>query len=338
MYRQLTTPERYQIAYLSSRQKNYSEIARELGRHRSTIKREVDRNSLELYDKCCHYDAVPAVSITRERRKEGCANRFRIKGELKMYLEEKLENGWSPDLIAGVLHQVYGRSVVHRSSIYRFIANDKEQVDGQRYYTKLPRFGKRRRGSKRCTPLKPRGERRSLRERSKGCNARREVGHFERDLMEGLRGKKAVLVIADRKSRKIWLSLVYRKSKSVQRSTEAFAKSQSIRIKSITNDNGHEFYPISISKSEEKLKAKIFYCDPGSPWQRGTVENVIGLLRNHFPKRTDFTNLSKYKLKKVEDLLNNRPRKILNYKTPSEIYFSQTVGKRKPLPHVLHFE
>lgn len=327
-YHQLTTKQRYQIAYLISRRKSYAEIAREIGCHRSTVKREIDRNSLKLYDGSMEYDAVPAQSIARERRKESCEIRFKLRGSLQDYFKEKLDEGWSPDLIAGCLRVSRGKKVIHRSSIYRFIANDKERIDGNGYYKKLPRYGKRRRGAPKPRTGEPRGKRRSIRERTKECELRRKIGHVERDLMEGLRGKKAVLVIADRKSRKIYLNFVQRNSKSVQRSTHQFIKSQPIKIKSVTNDNGYEFYPGSIRECEKKLNTKIFYCDPGAPWQRGTVENSIGILRNYFPKRTDFNSISRYKLKKVEHLINSRPRKILNYKTPSEIYFSKGLRKR----------
>lgn len=322
-YHQLTEKERYQIEYLISRGKNYSEIAVELGRHRSTIKREINRNSLELHDGNVVYDAVPAHGIARDRRKESCENRFKLKGEVRDYFEEKIALRWSPDIIAGRLEIERGKKLIHRSSIYRFIENDRLDDLGKCYFTKLPRFGKRRRGLKRKSSERPRGKRRSIRERTKSCESRRQLGHFERDLMEGLRGKKAVLVFADRKSRKISLSLVHRNSRSVQQSSRSFVNKQCIKVKSITNDNGYEFKPRSITAVEKKLKTKLFYCDPGSPWQRGTVENAIGILRNYFPKRTDFTNLSVRKLKKVENLINDRPRKILKYKTPSEIYFSQ---------------
>jgi IS30 family transposase len=295
-----------------------------LGRHRSTIKREINRNSLGLYDGTLNYDAVPAQSIAQERRKEGCEGRFKVKDNILDFFEEKIAIGWSPDVIAGRLNMESGKKVIHRSSIYRFIENDRMQFPSKRYFEQLPRFGKRRRGSARRSPGTSRGKRRSIRERTKGCETRRQIGHFERDLMEGLRGKSAVLVFADRKSRKISLSLVHRNSASVQKSSLSFVKRQREKVRSITNDNGFEFKPTSITRAEKKLRTKFYYCDPGCPWQRGTVENVIGILRHYFPKRTDFTNLSKYKLKKVENLLNNRPRKILKYKTPSEIYFSQS--------------
>jgi IS30 family transposase len=107
--------------------------------------------------------------------------------------------GWSPDLIAGRLGLEKGRRLIHRSSICRFIANDQEQLAGKVYYTKLPRFGQRRKGAPRNRTLKSKGKRRSICERTKYCELRRKIGHIERDLIKGLKGKKAVLVIADRK-------------------------------------------------------------------------------------------------------------------------------------------
>lgn len=165
------------------------------------------------------------------------------------------------------------------------------------------------------------GERRSIRERPVECDSRENIGHLERDLMEGRRGKKAVLVIADRKARKVWLRFVNRKSQVVHKATRSALRNQ--KIKSLTNDNGHEFLPRDIKKAEDDLKTKIFYSDPHSPWQRGTVENSIGLLRQYLPKRKDMSDVTPSKLKKIEYLLNHRPRKILNFRTPSEIYLQE---------------
>lgn len=319
-YCQLTERERYQIEFLLARGKRPAAIAKEIKRHRSTIIREIKRNSLETICGSC-YDATPAHGLAKDRRREACEARYKLKGRVRKYFESRLKRRWSPEQIAGRLNLEQGEKLISKSSIYRAIAKDREDYLGQRYYQKLRRFKvKRNRRSVRPS-YESRGCRRSIRERSEECDSRQVVGHVERDLMEGVRGKKAVLVVADRKTRRVRLALVMRNAASVQNAMQRIVKHES--LKSITNDNGWEFKPASIPIAEKKLRTKIYYCDPRSPWQRGTVENAIGLLRQYFPKRSDFTNLSQRKLKRVEDLLNDRPRKILNFKTPSEIYFEQ---------------
>lgn len=318
-YRQLTSKERYQIEFLIARGKSRAEIARELNRHRSTITRELRRNSLETAFEGIVYDAVPADGLAKDRRTEACEQRYKVKGKTLEYFEEKIFSGWSPEQIAGRLNIESDAPVVSRSSVYRFIEKDREDMFSKNYCRHLRFFRKKRRKQKRGS-LVPRGDRRSIRERPAACEARMELGHLERDMMEGVRGKKAVLVIADRKSRRVWLRLADRNSSSVHRATLTRLKGEN--FKTITNDNGYEFLPKSLRKVEGELGAPIYFSDPHSPWQRGTVENCIGLLRQYFPKRKDLTDVTSRELRKVENLLNNRPRKILNFKTPAEMYFA----------------
>jgi IS30 family transposase len=323
-YHQLTERERYQIEFMLQRGRTKAEIAKELKRHRSTIYREIARHSLELLNEGIVYDAIPAQGMAEASRREACEARYKVRGELKEYFEQKLEYQWSPEQIAGRYNLQCGQKVIGKSSIYRFIAKDYADCFGEGYFTKLRFYNPKRRKKVRYA-RKPRGERRSIRERSTTCEERKECGHFERDLMEGVRGKKAVLVIADRKSRKVFLRMVNRASSVVHAATITSLAQETKR--SVTNDNGYEFVPRDLFEAEATLGSKIYYCDPHSPWQRGTVENTIGLLRQYLPKRKDLSRVTPRKLKEIEDLLNNRPRKILNFKTPSEMYFEETKEK-----------
>ena len=332
-YHQLTHGQRYQIARLNSLGKSKAMIAELVGVDRSTIFREVKRNSFEIIDlgargRKMDYDAVSADGLARDRRKEACEVRFKVRGRVRAYVIEKLKLRWSPEQIAGraKLDGIYDLSC---SSIYRFIELDRQDMRGENLYSLLRRFSRRRRRLRKKKVCRTRkgAPKKSIRERPKEADLRQELGHFERDLMEGPRkAGRAVLVVADRKSRYLFLRFVQKDGKVVQRSTARLLKSPKAKKckKSITQDNGSEFIPAISKQSEEELGVPVYFCDPCSPWQRGTVENSIGLLRQYLPKKHDFSKMNRQKLSRIEAQLNSRPRKILNYRTPSEIFFAST--------------
>ena len=331
-YHQLTEAQRYQIARLNSLGKSKSDISVFVGVHRSTIYREIARNSFKiLFEPGPVYDAIPANEISRCRRLEACEKRGKVHGSAKSYIVKKLRCKWSPEQIAGRA-KLKGFHALSYSSIYRFIERDRNDFCGNDYHTLLRRHCNRRRRKRKTRVCHGRkgAPKKSIRERPKESDLRRELGHFERDLMEGPRGKGAVLVVVDRKSRRLALRLVDKDGAHVQKVTSNILKSKGLKLcaKTITNDNGSEFIPAISSKSEEQFGIPVYFCDPCSPWQRGTVENSIGLLRQYLPKKYDFSKMSAQKLRRIEDQLNNRPRKILNFKTPSEIFFADTNGKK----------
>jgi transposase, IS30 family len=323
-YHQLTDHQRYQIDRMIALRKRVSEIAEFVGVHRSTIYREIERNGLEVYgsDKAI-YEAIPAIGLTRDRRVEGCLARYKVMGKLRTHVLEKLKRGWSPEQIAGRA-KIEGTFRVSYSSIYRYIEKELRELDGERLNVHLRRHTskRRRRPKKRVCHGRKGAPKKSIRERPESADLRSEVGHFERDLMEGVRKKqRAVLVVTDRKSRHVTLRFVEKDGAKVQKLTAKILRQKKIRSikKSVTNDNGSEFIQ-SISKSaENEFGVPVYFCDPCSPWQRGTVENTIGLLRQYIPKKYDFSKMNPQELKKIENRLNNRPRKVLNYRTPSEI-------------------
>jgi len=228
-YRQLTQRERYQIEFLLALGKSKADIAKELNRHRSTIFREIKRNSLEVFDGGPEYDPGPAHLIAKERRVEVCERRYKVKGPIKDYFVEKLARDWSPEQIAGRYNLENGRQVISRSSIYRFVEKNKSEMFSEGFFKKLRFYTPKRRKKVRRQDPRPGGTKRSVRERPIQCDERAECGHFERDLMEGKRGRKAVLVVVDRKSRKVFLRFVKRKSDVVQKSTMEALQSEKIR-------------------------------------------------------------------------------------------------------------
>lgn len=311
-YRQLTLEQRYQIHALRTTGKCNAEIARELGVHRSTIGREITRNRISASQP--QYKPSFAQKLVQKRRRDAGKGRLRIVGELEKIIEQKLRLAWSPQQISGRLKHELAVSISHES-IYRHLIRDMRNGGTLRYYLRLYRTRRRRyTGYKRFIY---RAKRKFIELRPDAANERSEVGHWERDLVIGARGKAALLTITDRHSRFTIVRKVRAGSADeVGRTTFKALKKHSCH--SITNDNGREFS--DHNELEVKLKTNIYFCNPYSSWERGTVENMNGLIRQYFPKGTDFTSTSRDTLERLENSLNHRPRKTLDYLTPHEVF------------------
>ena len=319
-YEQLSLEERYQIQALVKLRKAPAEIAVELGRHRSTVYRELKRNSDP--GATFPYLAMRATKTARRRRIEKGAEQRKIQGDLQILVEKKLELSWSPEQIAGRLRAEQNIRLC-AETIYQHILRDSKIRGALRYCLRGGGYTHHR-FKKSKMAARTRERKNWIDERPAGANNRTEFGHWERDCIVGARGSSVLLTIVDRKSR---YTLVKRVAKlNVDRVSEATV--EALRpladvTKTITNDNGIEF------QRDESLQTRmgvpIYFCDPASPWQRGTVENMNGLIRQYFPKRTDFDTLPDWAAAAVEDTLNFRPRKTLGYRTPYEVLFNKRV-------------
>ena len=161
-----------------------------------------------------------------------------------------------------------------------------------------------------------------IEERPEEANERKEFGHFEADTIVSRKSLSALLVIADRASRKIKIKKLARKTAELTSSSIIFALKiyNIIQLMTITYDNGSEF--CWHEKVNEELNMKSFFCNPYSSWEKGTVENINGLIRRFFPKGTDFDTITDEQIQYVEDWINNRPMKVLGYKSPNEKYWN----------------
>ena len=233
---------------------------------------------------------------------------------IMMKIVERLEVKWSPEQIYNRL-RMEGEDVVSTETIYKFILEDRK--NGGELWKNLRRSGRHRK--KRFPSEDRRGKiknTRSISKRSKKANKRQKLGHWERDLMIGKNHESAVLAIVDRKSRfNKFRKLNGKHAKKVTRETIIALKD--LPKKSMTNDCGKEFSDHQIY--EKKTKVKVYFCDPYSSYQRGTNENRIGILRQYLPKKSDLTNVSNKQLERIEFEINNRPMKILDWKTPYEV-------------------
>lgn len=332
-YRRLTRADRCHIERSLSRGKRVSRIADELGMHRSNIYREIKRGTIRKGvtggKKKGEYSSREAqrraISTYKDSRLSFEYRGSKIKGWVEDQIILKLNERWSPEQISNRIRIEKGISI-STEAIYKYILSIQKR--GGELHKLLRHYGRRPKRAKRRSRYweLQKQRRRSVDVRPQGANKRRTVGHLERDLMLGKRNTGAVLTIVDRKSRMTHLKkLESTECEETNNKTHEKIKSSKIPCKSVTNDNGHEFG--RFWELEKKLKAKVFFTHALCPWERGTVENTIGLVRQFIPKGCDLSTVSDEYLIAVEKLLNSRPRKSLNYRTPNEF----TTGKRKQL-------
>jgi IS30 family transposase len=332
-YQQLTLDERYQISSLRGQNVSPADIAKRLGRHRSTVTRELKRNVIERTqgELIRYYNPIEAQRTADKRRVAKGITSRKIQGELMEIVESKLRQAWSPEQISGRLREELPHKAVSHETIYQHVIRDAREKRGALRY--CLRFGgykhHRLRESKHAEMTRSR--KRRLADRPKAANERKEVGHWERDCVLGS-GETALLTLVERKTR---YSRIRRVSKldveHVSKATiEALAQLAPL-TRSLTNDNGQEFG--RAHQLEAAMKIPIYFCRPSSPWQRGSIENLNGLVRQFVPKRTDIDTLPEWAAKSLEDTLNHRPRKTLGFRTPHEVLFGDRMKLMSPSVH-----
>lgn len=319
-YKQLSCEEREKIAILRAKGKTVRQIAKAIGRNPGTISRELKRNKPPKYN---GYMAL-AAHKRAVRRKRLAAQRPLLKNkQIKMYVIKKLKTGWSPELIAGRLTKDLPEHSVSHEAIYQFIYDFKTRTK----YNLIPclaRSHKRRR----CRTHSHRHKnihipcRVSIKERPKGIQSRRQPGHWEADTIISRKSKPALAIALERKSRLIRLAKL--RAKTSRNFKNALTRRLSryprhMRL-SITFDNGCE--NVEHQSINKTLGTRSYFCEPYHSWEKGSIENAISLIRRFFPKKTDFDIISKEQIKRVENLLNSRPKKCLKFKTPAEIFSS----------------
>lgn len=308
----LTDLERDHIAVLINRGVGVREIGRRLGREHSTVLREVKRNRFGSY-----YVAIHAQYLAEER-KSIAGRRHPLKdSSTYSYVLEKLVEGWSPEQIAGRLQQEQGKRILCHETIYRFVYEKKNR--NQRLWEYLPRKQKKRRRYHGRRVQRSRiPDRVSIHLRPKEVNNRLELGHWEGDTVEGKGHREGIHTEVERVSRYIMAHKVVTitSSETISVQQEMFKQVPDYLRKTTTLDNGRENH---LHKRLEELGMKTYFADPYSSWQRGTNEYHNGLLRRYLPKKTSFIKLTQEELDDIVAEINNRPRKVLQYKTPLEI-------------------
>ena len=312
-YRQLTSEERYMLAALRRQGYNQSQIARALGRHRSTVCRELRRNSTRADGR---YRASTAQERTNGRRSRSRRNSQFTAADFAL-VDGLLCRQWSPEQVAGHLARSGLLSISHET-IYRHVWRDKK--GGGLLYTHLRGARKRRR--KRYGAYDSRGRlagKRMISERPAEVEAREGVGHWEADTVAGAGSKDCVLTLVERKTGLVLVGkLADRTAGALSRRAVGLIRSSGARFETVTADNGTEFH--DYGRIEVRTGAVFYFARPYHSWERGSNENANGLLRQYLPKGTSMAALSQPRCNVIARKLNTRPRKRLGFRTPLECY------------------
>ena len=310
-YCQLTSEERYILAAFRRQGLNQSQIARALGRHRSTVCREVRRNSTRSDG---HYRPFTAQERTNGRRSR---RNQRFSARDFALIDELLCRQWSPEQVAGHLARSGQLSISHET-IYRHVWRDKKQ--GGLLYTHLRGARKQRR--KRYRSYDSRGRlagKRPIAERPAQVETRRHPGHWEIDTVMGTGSKDCIVSLVERKTGLLLIGkLEDRTTASLNRRVIQLIKRHGGAFQTITADNGTEFH--GYEGIEERTKALFYFARPYHSWERGSNENANGLIRQYLPKGTSVAALSQQLCNSIARKLNMRPRKRHGFKTPLECY------------------
>jgi len=309
-YRRVTDEDRLLIKAHLSDGLSFSDIGSKLGFDRSTISREVGRNSGRrgYRSKQAGRKAAKRQLYRQEPRK--------MVPETVRSIEKLLLRKWSPEQISNRMREE-GHFSVSDETIYQHIYADTNS--GGDLWRQLRRS--RRRRKRRFPSEDRRGQIKDIRpisKRGRKANKRKKRGDWERDCMLGKNKKNAVIAMVDRKSRYNRFSKIKRKvAKKVTDRTISMLKN--LPCRSITNDRGKEF--ADHKRLSKKLGVDVFFCEAYSSFQRGTNENRIGILRQYIPKGSDISKLHWKQLRKMENEINHRPMKILDWRTPHEVMF-----------------
>lgn len=311
-YLQLAREQRYQIYALKKAGHNQSHIAVFIGCHKSTISRELRRNCGQK-----GYRPQQANEIAYDRQCD--AYRSRIAWQTWQEVERLLCQGWSPEQIAGRL-KLENQPTVSHECIYLYIYADKRR--GGTLYRHLRSQKKQR---KRYSGYIRRGQipnRTSIDKRPKIVARKGRFGDWEADTIVGARHKGGILSVVERKSKLTRLHKLASKGAEELRDTSVeLLRPLAAKVHTITVDNGKEF--CEHKQIAAALQARIYFAHPYASWERGLNENTNGLVRQYFPKKYDFARITNSDVERVEELLNNRPRKTLGYRTPNEVFFKQ---------------
>lgn len=316
-YRRVTLEDRIQMKSYLDAGLNQSAIADKLNFHKSTVSRELKRNS---GSRGYRYKQAQRLS---DERQEWRSRPRKLTYDMGNRIKKLLKGKWSPEQISGRLKHE-GQPSISYESIYQYVYADYQS--GGTLFTHL-RFSHRQRKPR--FPRKNKDRRGiirnaiSIENRPVAANNRSRLGHWERDTMFGKDRRNSMLLLVDRKARYVKLGKLSRRT-----AKQTLAKTKQLLsglpTKSMTNDRGQEFSDHEQLSSD--LGLPVFFCHPYTSSERGTAENRIGVIRQYLPKGSDLKWLKHKTLRIIENQLNNRPMKCLDWRTPYEVMFGETVA------------
>jgi transposase, IS30 family len=301
-YKQLTYEQRYLIYAVLKMGFSQSRIAELVGVHKSTISRELKRNTGKR-----SYRYKQAQRKAQQRQNKA---RRRISKAEWQIIDEKLKTEWSPEQVSSWVKRCHGIMVSHEW-IYVHIWEDKKKGGKLYKHLRHPKKYRKHPGTGDKRGIIP--NRKSIEERPEAVDKRERIGDWEADTIIGRGHQGAVVTLVERKSRFLRMGLVKRRTKDSIKETIINLLS-GLPVHTITFDNGKEF--AAHEEIADALNAKIYFAHPYASWERGTNENTNGLIRQYIPKGSNFMHLTKVDILFVENRLNSRPRKCIDFIQP----------------------
>jgi IS30 family transposase len=312
-YHQLSTEERYELAAMRRQHLGMAAIAEHLGRHRSTLYREVKRNQ-SVHDGS--YRPSHAVEKASGRQHRSRRN-WRYGPAAFVPIETLIRQEFSPEQIVG-RRTLEGQTVMSHETIYRWLWRDKRC--GGTLWRHLRGARKQRR--KRYGRYDSRGRlagKKLIEQRPAVVTGRGRIGDWEMDTVHG-RGNACVVTVVERKTGLVRIGPIQRATKELTLDrTVKLLWAERQRVKTITADNGTEFH--NYRELENILGTRVYFATPHHAWERGTNENTNGLIRQYLPKGANLSRLTQRQCSRIAEQLNNRPRLRLGFKTPNEAYY-----------------
>lgn len=313
-YTQLTPDERYTIASMRAVGRRPAEIARVLGRHRSTIGREIARNRC-AYDG--NYRVQKAQSRTNGRRRMTRQGKHHSPKQYRT-VEKLLAEKWSPEQISATLPSSFGFYMSYQT-IYEHVRRDTRNDGSLRLYLRQGKKILR----KKFNSVDYRGKlpgRRSIEERPYYVELRDEIGHWEIDTVMGKDEKDCIVTLVERVTKFTLIGKLKNRTKQeLNRRVIALIRQHAHLFKTITADNGTEFH--GYKKIEEATGVTFYFAHPYHSWERGLNENTNGLIRQYLPKGTNMATLTQWDCNRIARSLNTRPRKTLGFHTPEQRFY-----------------
>ena len=304
----LSKTERLEIEILRNKGYSMRKIAEVLERSPNTISYEIKKNSVDN-----EYKAIKANKKAHlvKRMSKFQWTKINKNKKLRKYIVKKLKQGWNPDEIAGRMKAEKKDFYASKTAIYDWLRTNR----GQRYciYLHSQRFNKKRRKKKTKRVMIP--DRVSIYYRFKGADTRNRYGHWEEDtIVSGKKGSGALSVMIERRSRYVYI----RKLKTMS------PQEHLLCVKGIIMENIHKLHSITFDNGIEnryhmQLNIPTFFCEPYSSWQKGSVENVNKMIRKYIPKGSDISQYSEEYIQWIEEKINEKPRKILGYRSAREV-------------------
>lgn len=334
----ITREERIKIAHLYNYQnKNFTEIGKQIGKHRTTISREIDKGLITLKSSQDSYKEVYDYEIAQQvydnnATAKGPNLKIDKNHKLAKFIEKKINNKYSPEVIAELIKQSDDfETCLSYKTIYNYVDMGVLMVDREDLV-----YGNYRNKSKserkESAKTRKHKEGRTIRDRPEAADDRSEIGHYEMDLVEGKKegDEPYLLVLTERKTRKEIIEKIPDKTQdSVIEGLDRIERRMGVvnfrkSFKSITTDNGREFYDYdrieeSFTKSSIK-RTEVYYCDAYCSWQRGSNENNNRFIRRFLPKGTSFKGITRNFVKYIQNFINTYPRKMFNFKTSRQLF------------------